>query len=457
MDSLLYDDDADCGDQCFVEYQDDLIYDYPLEQETLSEMYNNCIVTTIYHTFVHLIPLISASLTCNLAARITYISHDLFHSIIALIGIIMIWHYAFKGLYLLVFFTFASYFCLFLPKSLRSEIKVFIPSLLMILYCEYFLKIEDWHSIKSVIMVASMKASSVAIDIIESDTRVNCFEYAGYMLCSATTLFGPWVSFENYKNLYRKTTYKLLWIFVSIGYMAVAFFFLCVSNCWTNWILSDNAGKWMLGFRDALSFRTSHYFICFLASSLMMVSGFPISQTLITKPLEIEVPRSLVQVVVSWNIPMHNWLKTYVFRPSRRQLGRFGTIILTYAVSALLHGLNFQIAAVLLSLGFYTFIEYQLRNTLANVFDACITSKQCSLHKCEHSRTLINCYWVILVNVAFSALAIFHLAYLGLPFDRSTGQETGYCFEHTIEKWSQYGYSSHLAAFATYCAYHLIS
>lgn len=71
--------------------------------------------------------------------------------------------------------------------------------------------------------------------------------------------------------------------------------------------------RWMIGFRDAVSFRTSHYFICFLASSLMLAGGFPISQTLITKPFEIEVPRSLVQVVVSWNIPMHNWLKTCKF------------------------------------------------------------------------------------------------------------------------------------------------
>ena len=30
----------------------------------------------------------------------------------------------------------------------------------------------------------------------------------------------------------------------------------------------------------------------------------------ITQPHNIEVPRSLLDVVVSWNIPMHKWLKT---------------------------------------------------------------------------------------------------------------------------------------------------
>lgn len=72
----------------------------------------------------------------------------------------------------------------------------------------------------------------------------------------------------------------------------------------------------MVAFRDALSFRTSHYFICFTASSIMLIGGYPLSLTVITKPWEIEVPRSLVQVVVSWNIPMHNWLKTCEFNLS---------------------------------------------------------------------------------------------------------------------------------------------
>lgn len=34
----------------------------------------------------------------------------------------------------------------------------------------------------------------------------------------------------------------------------------------------------------------------------------------VTQPHNIEVPRSLVEVVVSWNLPMHRWLKQYVFK-----------------------------------------------------------------------------------------------------------------------------------------------
>lgn len=33
----------------------------------------------------------------------------------------------------------------------------------------------------------------------------------------------------------------------------------------------------------------------------------------ITQPLRIEFPRSMVQVVIAWNVSMHNWLKICKF------------------------------------------------------------------------------------------------------------------------------------------------
>lgn len=129
---------------------------------------------------------------------------------------------------------------------------------------------------------------------------------------------------------------------------------------------------------------------------------------------------------------------------------------MTYLTSALLHGLNFQLAAVLLSLGLYTFVEFQLRSMVANIFDACIASKQCATNKCTHTYDTHNSWWVFLTNMMFSGLSIFHLAYLGLMFDTSELQETGYSYAHTIEKWSQLGFVSHWVMFTTYCIYFLI-
>lgn len=145
-----------------------------------------------------------------------------------------------------------------------------------------------------------------------------------------------------------------------------------------------------------------------------------------------------------------------IFRPGKREFGKFGGILLTYLASSLLHGLNFQLAAVLLSLGFYTYIEFQLRAVLASTFNACISSKKCPKNQCQHEKNSLNCWWIMGVNIGFTALTMFHLAYLGLMFDTSETQETGYNYLHTLEKWSKLGFSSHWIAFATYCAYFLI-
>lgn len=46
-----------------------------------------------------------------------------------------------------------------------------------------------------------------------------------------------------------------------------------------------------------------------MSSTILLLGGFTSSASTIVRPIDIELPRSLVQVVVSWNIPMHTWLK----------------------------------------------------------------------------------------------------------------------------------------------------
>lgn len=59
---------------------------------------------------------------------------------------------------------------------------------------------------------------------------------------------------------------------------------------------------------------------------------FNVDELSVSRPDYIEFPRSLINVVVYWNIPMHNWLKVYVFNTSRR-FGNFVAVISTYTVS----------------------------------------------------------------------------------------------------------------------------
>ncbi|XP_043281086.1 protein-serine O-palmitoleoyltransferase porcupine isoform X2 [Venturia canescens] len=429
---FLYDDDddedcEDCDHLQMTEY--DEYYD-ELPAQSFTDIYNYCLTPSIHETAKYFYPLVLSALLFRILAQNRYTPPRIFHGLSTLIGLWVIQHYVKECFYLLLYFVAASYACLYLPKVFRGGIKTFLPSLIIILHCEWSLDPVDWHKVRSVIMIASMRTISLASDVKLKEEIPSILEYTGYVYGAATALFGPWISFKDYTALQN------------------------LHNQW--WILTDHAGKWFLAYRDALAFRSSHYFIAHATSSILILGGYPLSEITIVKPLEIELPRSLVQVVVSWNIPMHTWLKLYIFRPARRRLGKFSAVVLTYFASSLLHGLNFQLAAVLLSLGFYTFIEYQLRNVLAETFDACIAAKKCPVDKCPHAKKSTNCLWVILTNLGFSVLTMFHLAYLGLMFDTSEIQETGYSYEHTIRKWSQLGFASHWVAFATYIIYFLI-
>ena len=88
------------------------------------------------------------------------------------------------------------------------------------------------------------------------------------------------------------------------------------------------------------------------------------------------MPRSLVEVVVSWNLPMHRWLKQYVFKQTKGRLGAGAAVLMTYLASTVLHGLTGQIAAVLFSLGAYTWVEHSLRAKLSNIMDASIGARK---------------------------------------------------------------------------------
>ena len=83
-----------------------------------------------------------------------------------------------------------------------------------------------------------------------------------------------------------------------------------------------------------------------------------------------------MEVVVSWNMPMHRWLKLYVFKQTKQRAGAGAAIVLTYLASTVLHGLTGQIAAVLFSLGAYTWVEHSLRTKLSNIMDASIGARR---------------------------------------------------------------------------------
>jgi len=275
------------------------------------------------------------------------------------------------------------------------------------------------------------------------------FEFAGYCLCPGTVILGPWVSYKEYSNIFKEPKWNITWLVKILFTVMFAFMFLTISTCWNPWLIPDSGWKWWLAYRDAMSFRASHYFVSFMSEASAIAAGFGghmvgtqiLWHYTVTQPHNIEVPRSLVEVVVSWNLPMHRWLKQYVFKQTRTRLGPGPAVVMTYIASTLLHGLSGQLAAVLLSLGFYTWVEHSIREKLSNIMDASIGARREADCRRKHRE---GSAWVILVNLLFGLLSMFHLAYLGVMFDQSSpDQVTGYSWSHTMAKWKILDFTSH--------------
>lgn len=160
------------------------------------------------------------------------------------------------------------------------------------------------------------------------------FQILGYLLNPCTVIFGPALPFTNYRIAFipqsltvRILPYSLLCfsfkahlysIFPSLLFIMISFLSLLVSSCFTQILLPEEGILRQFG--DAQSFRFSHYFICFWSqgqsstyffttvrfSGLISLGGE--ESPLIVRPQQVELPRSLTQVVSLWNIPMHQYL-----------------------------------------------------------------------------------------------------------------------------------------------------
>ena len=125
-------------------------------------------------------------------------------------------------------------------------------------------------------------------------------------------------------------------------------------------------------------------------------------------------------------------------------------------MSSLLHGLNFQLSATLLTIGLWTYIEYKLRDKLANIFSACILVTKCP-SKCPKHKLHNATVFTMVINVMFSIICVINLAYLGVMFNASFQlQKEGFSVTHALTKWSELDYAVHWLTLLTYIFYVII-
>ncbi|XP_055746969.1 protein-serine O-palmitoleoyltransferase porcupine-like [Salvelinus fontinalis] len=302
------------------------------------------------------------------------------------------------------------YSALFLNRYFSSR-GIFLSATILIYLLMGELHMIDsvtWHKIRGSQMVVAMKGISPAFDLDRGTMPAvpNPLEFTGYILLEGTVIFGPWVSYSSYKEAIE--SHKL------------------VSHSWT----------WLQKF--SVSWVKCQ--VCLVISNCITPYLFPYF---------ILIHRRTIN-------PILTPLLDKCFQNALK-LGTFPSIIVTYTASALLHGLSFHLGAVLLSLGFITYVEHgKLRERLAAIFSACILSKQCPTNcRHQHQKEL----WVYGINMTFSAMAIFHLTYLGSLLDadiENLAAEEGYVANHTIQKWSELSWASHWLVFACWLFYRLI-
>ncbi|ESO08230.1 hypothetical protein HELRODRAFT_98326 [Helobdella robusta] len=430
-------------------------------------LYRNCIVPSMLQIFHHLKLLLLLCVIFNLSAvffqkvlSFNLLSNELhnklLHCVSFVIGLVAL--HSFQGSKIINFLSLICivygtlFFCEYTSpkKSIKGPVVTFIV-LSHLLICELICFDQStWHTIRGTQMILSMKLISLAFDI---DNKVikhipNFFNVFGYSLHVGSLIFGPWISYKDYLNCCSSIcTFTTLncgkWLVKCSICLTTSLICLIISTCFSEVLASHQSNIWLQSYKEALSFRFSHYFVCKLSEATILLSSNNFNYDVpITKIRNIELPRSLVDVVVSWNIPMHKWLKTYIFQTSRH-LGDLASILITYIISAFLHGLNFQLSAVLLSLGIYSYIEYNLRRKLSYLLNACVQTRSCKAG-CQHrhQHDLI----VLATNSIFFVITIFHLAYLGCTFDNNDTQTQGYSMAHTLSKWSHLAYASPILA-----------
>ncbi|XP_073996182.1 protein-serine O-palmitoleoyltransferase por [Rhodnius prolixus] len=427
-----------------------------VKTQTFWEILRYCIRPTVLDAYANLLHLFLVCLIFRTVTQLVRVPSPFCHIVSSVCGfyiMFVFFHFSAFHTYGLVF---ASYFIMHFTVRTLGRCRGYTVSVIIFSYlilCEFSLvPTETWERIRGPQMMTAMKIISFAFDLDNGlIKRPDVYQYLGYCLCPSSNIFGPWISYNDYICAYDNDRWDYKWlkrIFISFV-KSVLWFILSV--CFLEWLIPNTSSLPWLVYRDAMLFRVGHYFVSYVSETSALFGGFT-KGVEVTRPLNIELPHSLVEVVVCWNLPMHRWLKTYVFRKTQAA-GTFLAVMSTYVVSALLHGLNLRLEAVLLSLGIYTYVEHSLRSDLSEMFNACVSSKPCPTPCYKHKRTTNNLI-VHSTNIMFTVLAMFHLAYLGVLIDITDSKPV--TLENAFEVWHNVDYVSHIVVAFTYLIHRII-
>ena len=159
-------------------------------------------------------------------------------------------------------------------------------------------RLSSLSGIRGVQMCIMMKMISLAIDYTyferisalntnESIIYPTALEFFSYILSIHNTIFGPWMNYRNYIRYFHEDhpPKKVDFFELAKGtfYFLRVAFCLLVSTCLTDWFLQTyffsndepetQPSGWRVAYIQALSYRFSHYCVCFIGELCGQVSG----------------------------------------------------------------------------------------------------------------------------------------------------------------------------------------
>ncbi|XP_062854474.1 protein-serine O-palmitoleoyltransferase porcupine [Trichomycterus rosablanca] len=456
-------------------------------QQFFEEIPLGCLLPTAQQGILQVWQLLLMCLVCRLLWRIGYLPSYIKHLSTVASGFYILYLFFELHMVWVVLLSLLCYLILFLCRHSSSRGPFLsITVLIYLLLGElHMMDTSSWHKMRGSQIVVAMKAISLAFDLDKGIVEhvPSPVEFMGYIYFVGTVIFGPWISFNSYRAAVEGQQFSVSWLVKVVCSWIKCQLCLLVSNCVSPYLfpyfipifgnkllhnkkrrkIRGSIIRWLMAYEHTLSFHFSNYFVSYLSETTTTLAGAGFTEEkdhiqwdlMMAKPLNIEFPRSVVEVVTSWNLPMSRWLNIYVFKKALK-FGKLHAILLTYTTSTLLHGLSFHIGAVLITLAFMTYIEYELRKRLSTRFNACILAKRCP-PDCKHKNK--KAFWVYLINGAFSVIAVLHLTYLGLVFGTSPDDidsDEGGVFGRTIRKWTELNWTGHWLTFGLWVVYRLI-
>lgn len=265
-------------------------------QEFFQELAHGCLLPTAQQGLEQVWQLLLICLLCRLFWMLglpVFLKHlstvvGGFYCLYLFFELHMIW---------VVLLSLLCYLILFLCR--HSSIRGTFLSITVLIYLLlgelHMMNTTTWHKMRGSQMVVAMKAISLAFDLDRGvvSSVPSPVEFMGYIYFVGTVIFGPWISFNSYREALEGRRLSLSWFFkVSVSWVKSQFC-LVISNCVAPYLfpyfipvygdkllrskkrrkIRGSFARWLLAYENAVSFHFSNYFVGFLSETTTTLAG----------------------------------------------------------------------------------------------------------------------------------------------------------------------------------------